>query len=586
MEPKDPQTLQADAEASSQEAPDKAAIELSREIFHVLANAVTAMKLYPLQHATVKDFFDDLYAKLRAYFETRPELDVEVQEYTFVVGGEAVYEEENLAKSLPYLFHKDGMRKFTILKEIDKTELREFLEVIRKTSLLPLDESDVVVGLWEKDLPDIRVFAPDDYLLAKIDVFSRQPLELFIDRRQLFSGQIELAADDLRDIEAKSLSLGLMEQEDKSDYAELVTTTEDADQARIESLLADDRKVPPEKEFHDMIFELFCLEDRVDEIASLLDFLDRHHRELIREDKFTHAVQFLRHLHELRELFSTRQPEKAAELERVLAAFPDGRTDELIREAIERKSYDSLSSFFDYLRLMGTKSIPLAAELLAENQEPETRRMAIAYLEEVGKEDIEVLAGQLRDGKPTISKEIISLLGRGRDKKALTYLAQLNTYANKEIRLAAVETLTSLPEPLAQRILCTFLQDEDEEVVTAAAAALLWPGEMAILDRIVRMISARQFHGQETRAKIAIMSFLARTEAPEALRVLRKAMERSGLFARAKRQHTRLCAVEALAAAGTPEARELLAWGQKSSNKEVSKACRRALERGPNKIGP
>ncbi len=585
MESRNPQFPQADAGAASQEAPDKAAIELAREIFHLLTHAVTAMKLYPSHHATVRGFFDDLHVKLSAYFESRSELDVVVQEYAFLVGGETVYEEKHLAKSLPYLFHKDGMRKFTILKEIEKPELREFLEVIRKTSLLPLDESDIVVALWEKDLPDIRIFAPDDYLLAKIDIFTRQPFELFIDRRQLYGGQIALSADDLKEIETKSLSLGLMEQEEKANYAELVTTTEEEDQARIESLLADARKIPPEKEFHDMIFELLHLEDRAEEVASVLEFLGRHHHELIREDKFSHVAEFFRQLHELKDLFSGRQPEKAALLEKFLAGFPDGKTTELIQEAIERKSFDSIPSFFDYLRFMGTKSIPLAAALLAEGQEPEARRLAVAYLEEVGKGDIEVLAGQLQDGKPAISKEIIALIGCRRDKKALTYLAPLSTYTDKEIKLAAVAALASFSDPLAQQILFAFLQDENEEIVAAAADALPWPGEKTILERIIRMISARSFHERDSKIKIAVMSFLARTGVPEAMRTLNKAMEKSGLFGRAKRMHTRQCCAEALAAAGTPEAKELLERGLKSSKKDVSEACRRALDRWPNKVG-
>ena len=576
MEDKYPQTPETGH--PSQEAQDKAGIELSREIFHLLSHAVTALKLYPSHHANVKGFVDDLYEKLRTYFKTRSELEVEVQEQSFLMGGEIIHEEEHLAKSLPYLFHKDGMKKFAILKDIDKTELRGFLEVIRKTSLQPLEESDIVVALWEKDLPDIRIFAPDEYLLAKIDVFAREPFEHFIDRHRLFSGQIALSPDDLKDIEAKSLSLGLMEQEGKTDYAELVTATDDSRQARIDSLLAEARLIPPEMEFHDMIFELLCLEERTSEVASILDFLERHNRELIREDKFTYAVQFFQLIYELKDLFSGRQPAKAAELEKFLAAFPDGRTIELIREAIERKSFDSLPSFFDYLGFMGGRSIPVAAELLAEGQGPETRRLAIAHLEKVSQKCIELLAGQLREGEPVISREILALLGRSKDKKALPYIAQVTTYANKDIKLAAVGALAVFPEYLAQRILFIFLQDEDEEVAVAAANALRWPGEKAILDRAIRMISARQFHGREAPVKIAVMEFLARTGMPEALKVLRGAMEKAGFFFRTKRRHTRLCAVAALAAAGTAEAKELLERGQMSSNKEVSEACRRALE--------
>jgi HEAT repeat protein len=574
---------QAEVDAASQEAPDKATIDLSREIFHLLTHAVTAMKLFPSYHATVTGFVDDLYAKLRSYFETRQELEVDVREQAFIVGGEVIHKEEHLAKSIPYLFHKDGMKRFAILREIDRTELRDFLEVIRKTALLPLDESDVVIALWEKDFPSIRIFAPDEYLLSKIDIFTKQPLEVFIDRRKLFSGQINLSADDLKDIEDKTLSLGLMEQEEKKDYAELVTALENKDRDSIESLLAAARQTPPEKEFHDMIFELLCLEERVEKIVPILDFLERHHRELLREDKFTHAVQLLRQARELKRLFSDHLPAKAAELERFLGTFPDGRTVELVQDAISRRTFDSFSAFFDYLRLMGDRSIPLVAELLAKTEEPETRRTAIAYLEEAGRQNIEALASQLQDGEPAVSREIIAVLGRNPSKKALSYLAALNTYTNKEVKLAAIETLGSLANHLAQKILFEFLRDEDGEIGAAAADVLRWPGDESTLRRAIGMISTRPFQDRGSNAKIAIMSFLARAGTPEALTALRKAMEKSGIFNRGKREHTRLCAVEALAAAGTPAARELLSRGLKSPNKKVSEACRRALQPGPEK---
>jgi len=574
---------QSESQAASQEAPDKAGIELAREIFHLLAHAITAMKLFPPYHATVTGFIDDLYAKLRTYFETRTELEVDVREHSFLVGGEVVHEEEHLAKSVPYLFHKDGMKKLMILREIDKTELRDFLEVIRKVALLPIDESDIVVALWEKDLPSIRIFAPDEYLLSKIDIFSRQPLEVFIDRRKLFGGQINLSPDDLKDIEDKTLSMGLMEQEEKKDFADMVTAIDDSDRDSIDSLLATFRKIPPEKEFHDMVFELVSLEDRVEKIVPILEFLERHHRELVREDKFTYAVQLLKQVRELEELFSISRPAKAAEIRKFLSAIPDGRTVELLQDAIRRRAFDSLSSFFDYLGLMGDRSIPLAAEFLAQVEDPEGRRKAVEYLEEAGRRNIDLLASQIQDSEPAVSKEIINLLGRNAGKRALSHLAALRTYSNKEIKLAALETLGSLADPLAQKILFEFLQDEDEETSAAASERLRWPGDEGILQKAIRLALTRQFHHRSTGVKVALMGFLARAGTPEAMTALRKVLGKVGFFNRAKREHTRLCAVEALARAGTPEARELLSWGLKSSSQTLSEACRRALEREPDK---
>lgn len=583
MESDDRPTPQAEANTSPQEAPDRAGIELAKEIFHLLSHTITSMKLFPPSHATVTGFVDDLYAKLRAYVDTRQDLEVDVQEQAFVLGGEVIHKEEHLAKSIPYLFHKDGMKKFALLRDIDKTELRDFLDVIRKTALLPLDESDVVLALWEKDLANVRVFAPDEYLLSKIDIFTKQPLEVFVNRNKLFSGQIQLSEDDLKDIEDKTLSVALMELEEKKDYAELLTVVEDEDQEGIESLLAASRRIPPEQEFHDMVFELLCLEERVEKVIPILEFLERHHRELIREDKFMAAVQLLRQAGELQRIFSADHPGKAAELKKFLGTFPDGRTIELVREAIGRGTFDSFPAFFDYLRLMGDRSVPVAAELLAKTEDPEIRRTAVAYLDEAGRRDIEVLASQLQDGEPALSKEIIAVLGRNASKKALSHLAALKTYTSKEVKLAAIETLGSIADLLAQKIIFEFFQDKDDDVSAAAAGGLRWPGDAEILRRAIGLISARAFHNRGTNAKIAILTFLARAGTPEALSTLTKTMGKSGFFSRGLREHTRLCLVVALDAVGTVAAREILSQGLKSSNKKLSEACERALGKAAHK---
>ena len=568
-----------EGEAPAQEAPDRATIELAREIMNLMTHALTSMKLFPAHHATVTGFVDDLYGKLRTYFETRPELEVDVLDQAFVLGGEVVHKEEHLAKSIPYLFHKDGMKKFALLQEIDKTELRDFLEVVRKTALQPLDESDIVLALWEKDLANVRIYAPDEYLLSKIDIFTKQPLEVFVDRRKLFSGQIQLSDDDLKDIEDKTLSLGLMEQEEQKNYAELLTTLQDKDQAGIEALLAAARRIPPEREFHDMVFELLCLEERVEKIVPIFEFLERHHRELIREGKFTPIVQLITQAKELLRIFSASRPEKAALLKKSLDAFPDGRTIELVREAIGRGTFDSLPSFFDYLRLMGDRSIALVAELLAKTTDPEARRTAIAYLEEAGRRNLELLANQLQDGQPDVSKEIIALLGRNPSKKVLSYLAALKTYTSGEVKKAAIEALGSMSDPLAQKIIFEFFQDKDDEVSAAAADRLRWPGDAATLKRAIGFIQARPFHEGGTNSKIAILTFLARAATPEALAALQKTIVKSGFFSRGLREHTRLCLVVALDAVGTQAAREILTAGLQSSNKKVSEACEKALGR-------
>jgi hypothetical protein len=586
MEPKENQSGQPEAGGGSEEAPDKANIESVKEIFHVLAHAVSSLKLFPSHHSSVQKFVEDLQAKLKAYFEKRLELEVGIGESAFYLDGEMIYQEENLIKSLPYLFYKDGMQRFAILRDIDKTELKDLLEVIKKDSLLPPDESDIVISIWEKDFANIRITAPDDYLLSKIAIFEKQHFGISIDKSKLCSGHIELEAEDKQGIVTKRVGLGLLEDEEKKDYAELVMMLDDKDIHSIESMVGSARQIPPEKEFLDMMFELLYMEDQVDKFVPILGYLERHHKELLQEGKFTHAGQFLRQIQELKNIFAAQHPAKAAELEKFLNSLREGRTIALVREAVEHGDIDSIFAFYDYLRILGPKSITLAAELLESTENPEFRTMGFDFLTEIGGGNIELLANQLQDGKPVLSKGIINFLSRTGDKKVLPYFAPIQTYQNKEIKLEAIQGLAAFGDPLANRIILGFLYDPEEDIRMAAAEKLQWFRDKSTLEQVIRLTENKHFYKKSALEQSTILNYLARTKTAEALDALHKALHKSSLFSKTKYEVAQLCAVQALEILATPESRDALRKGAKSSNKNVADACRKALEKSPLEVVP
>jgi len=82
-----------------------------------------------------------------------------------------------------------------LYKDLRREEFDEFLEIIKKESSLPAEEGDIVSAFWERDFPNIRYYAPDEYLESLIgrDV---DILDYAIDKADLFSGKIELAPED------------------------------------------------------------------------------------------------------------------------------------------------------------------------------------------------------------------------------------------------------------------------------------------------------------------------------------------------------------------------------------------------------
>ena len=82
----------------------------AKDILNTMANAVSAMKIFPSEHDTVKAFLDSLSGKFDAFFERYPRLEVGVGEYAFSCADRIVYSDEMTIKSLPLLLlqRRDG----------------------------------------------------------------------------------------------------------------------------------------------------------------------------------------------------------------------------------------------------------------------------------------------------------------------------------------------------------------------------------------------------------------------------------------------------------------------------------------------
>jgi len=212
----------------SEEILDPKTLERVKEIFLLFAHAISAMKLFPPHHSTVLKFQDDLFEKLKKFLDENWELKIKIEENAFVHGAEIVYRDDNLIKSLPYLFFKDGMYALTFLRDLDRNELQGFLDTIKAASLLPADVGDIVDALWELDLTHIRYYAPDDFLEAKLasgrtDLgglnTDHYRLDLRIDADELYKGRIDLSREDLEDISKRLLALRQKENKTETEFA-------------------------------------------------------------------------------------------------------------------------------------------------------------------------------------------------------------------------------------------------------------------------------------------------------------------------------------------------------------------------------
>lgn len=584
MEPKKTEATKTTADKESFPV-DKAQTERVKEILRLLANAVSAAKIFPSDHQTVVNFLSDLYDRLKKFLDDNWKLELGIEEYAFTFEEKKVYEDLHPGKSLPFFFFKDGMQMLYFYKGLEKEELRGFLETIKKVALLPPEEGDIVNALWERDFGNIRHLAPDDFLETKIGV-GKRPLDIKVDRSELHSGQIALTPEDLEEVRAKILALEKPEEGDKektglASQAEMnvpFIASDEKEMREIESLLLSNRRISADEEYLNLVVEIIYLEDRTEQLPGIADVLKKYNQETIQKNDFVRASLLLRSLHEIKDIFAKKDKKKAELVDGVIKELSLESVLALLKQSLDPNSVPDPEALFSYLRMIGTKAAPIVADLFEKSKDPDFREKALDHLKHIGQTDAGALIGLTQESKPVLTKEIISFLSRSEDKRVIPFLANFQGYKNKSIKLEAIQTLGKIKDEAANKILLGFISDTDAEVRTAAAEKLKSSREKQLLDHILSVVSAKAFKKKSIKEKRAFFDFLGRSRSEEACVHLWNILKKSSFFQSPKRKETCFCAVRALEIMATPTAKDILEKGALRRRGKIREACLQALK--------
>jgi len=554
-----------------------------KEILLLFASAVQAAKIFPPHHRTVLNFASDLHAKLKDYLDRYYKLELGVEEKAFTFFGDKVYEDPHPVKSLPFFFFKDGMQTLYFYRGLSIEEVRAFLETIRKVSQLPPEEGDIVSALWEQDFPNIRYVAPDDFLETRIGV-GKPPLEMRVDREEFSRGRIDLAPEDLEEIRTDALKERSREPMPGGEaipalpekFNLLLMPSDEKELEEIEALLLSSRKVSSEEEHQSLATELLCLEERKDQWPGLAAALKEMHHTALQKKDFGSASRLLISLHELRDAVFEENGEKAAFIDSLIVEMGQDSLLAELQDSLEWTRLQDTDSFLEYLSLLGPGAGRLAASLFEATVDPHLRQKILHILEAIGKKDSDALIMLAQDSKPSLTKEIIRLIGRLHEKKPLPFLAGFIRSQSKDIKLEAIRVLGQAGEEAADRILLGFLSDGDE-AVRIAALQRLNTIHTSVLPYLLALTRNKAFKKKSLAEIKAVFDGLARSGSPEAGSVLKIYLQKCFWWSSPKKTEIACLAVAALSAMPDALAREALRKGSKAKSKKVRRACLEAL---------
>jgi HEAT repeat protein len=620
------------------------------DILHQMANTVSAMKIFPSEHASIAKFVDDLTWKFKSFLDTHGRFEIWISEFSFVCGDTVVYADDIPVKSLPFFFFKDGMQKLYFYEGLDKDEIVDFLEIIKQEARKPAQDSDIVSALWERDFAHIQYYSPDDFLENRIleecgqaeakpgapDVaeFSHKAIEIKVDTSKFTGGKIELSDEDREVIRERSAIKELAQEEEPRIALERAASAEpvrlepipeeaapetpstpplpegeekaeeaapeppapereevpegpaavdltmsDPEVRNLEALISSSRKISPDEEFLNLMIEILNLEKGMDHLKTDLDILLEYEIEQIQQGNFRFAALLVQKLRELRDHVAAQSPDKSALFDGFLKGTSSGKTLDAVKSLFKSGAEVDWDSLVEFIRLLGTPALPLAADIFETVPHPESREKILDFIKSINADDPGRLASLAGDERPLLSKAIIGFLGRDFGQKGLSHFAVFLRFKTKELKLEAIHALGQARGELSDKILMGFLNDPDEEIRIEAVSRLdPAEGKPRVL-HLIREASARGFRTKSLKEKQAFFSFLGRTRSEEALEFLRKTLEKKHLWLSGRTRQVKLAAVAGLESMRTSAAVGVLENGSRARTRTVRQACSLALNR-------
>jgi hypothetical protein len=598
---------------------DKQVVKKAEDILNCMANAVSAMKIFPSDHATVRNFVDALNGKFKDYFTSYQRLEVGVEEYSFTYAGQVVYTDEMTIKSLPFFFFKDGTQILYFYRGLERQELLEFLELIKNVSQKPGADNDIVAALWESDFSNIQYYAPDEFLENQILAEKREAqsdqnlpelpsdlahetLEVKVDLAKFSEGRIELKPEDREKFHwglqgdehpeerAAGQTQALPEPATspdesaglgKSPAASAEPNLTEAEVQELESMIRANRILWPEDEFINLTSEVVFLETDLKICAASLDVLFEFHLDQIRQGHFPVATSVIQRVNELKSHLGTVAPQKTVLLDSCLKKLTGPKTLEAIESLLGMKGSVDWTALLGFFRKLGTMTLPTAAGLFEAQSNQDVRTQILAFIEETGGHDASLIVSLANDARPTLSLEIIGILVRLPGQKGVPHLSAFLMFKSRGIKLEVIHTLGLMRNEMSNRILMGFLNDPDEDLRIQAAMKLNPTEEKSRIVHVIHEASSPEFRKKSLKEKQAILSFLGRTRSEEALAFLVAALDKTTLLPSARNQEMRLAAVTGLESMATAEAANALEAGTRTRGRKVRDACAEALARIP-----
>jgi HEAT repeat protein len=526
-------------------------IKEARDILQNIVKAKKTFRMYPQNNPIYMKTLEESYARFRQYFDYKDSLSLKIKQNSIYYDSEQIYFNQEKEDNLALFFFKDGLRELTFRKGMLLEEFEEFLKIVAMDFDRDALDDDIVILLWERDFQNIQ-YVVDDSILVDIDD------EEYATKAEEKVQEKVTDVDDLM----KAYTDGFVEEDVKT-----ISIVPLADKD-LQMLVKELEKDAGDKvgKLVTILFEIIYQADMKSDIEDTVTFLNDAIRFSMAHGDIQSVLNVMKNAKKVIDDPSWPSEEKKylklvplylgnEEIVNLLAEILDSGID------IDVKIFEELIDFFD------KNAIEPLVKYLGELKTIRARKYVIDALTVVGKKDIQALSRGLNDQRWYVVRNIIYILRKIGDKRAIEYLLKTIRHGDVRVRKEVIKALGELGGREVVQTLRECLDDPDVQVRGAAAKAFAAIGSEASKKIILDKIAGKEFREKDFEEKREFFEVLSHWKDADVFDFLVKILKTRAFFNRAKLFESKAGAAFCLGLIGNKDALPLLHKVKDSSNK-------------------
>ena len=532
-----------------------------REVIRLFLKSKKILKMYPPNNPLCVNITDACFAKFAEFFNFREKLSFQISQNDIFYDSETVYSNAEKEDNLALFFFKDGLREITFKKGMSREDMSDFLKIISFDFSRDAVDDDIVTLLWEKDFQNIQYIVDEITLSDEEDCETRAVAEIE-EKSSDEESLLKAYEDTLKNGESvKEVEIAPLTDKDLKDLAgEFEKDTRDKTGKLVE-----------------ILFEMFLLsetEDDFDDLAGLFAGVIEY--VLSREDIDT-ATGILLKLNHLKDAKGISEEIRNCS-KKILVNISTEKIINLLGNILDGSRKKKDKKIEDFVKCLDVQAIPPLITILGELKKIHSRKLIIEALVILGRKDMVSLAERLNDSRWYVVRNIIYVLRKIGDRKAVDYLLKTVKHGDTRVKKEVIRALGELGGAGVLHVLRNCLDDPDFQVESAALTELGNIGSDAAKRIILNRIADRDFGARDFKEKKKYFEVISKWKDDEVCNFMADIIGKKTFFDRTRNYENRACAAYCLGMIGNKESLTLLDKyrndGNKLFNEFVTEAIR------------